>query len=118
GGGILRVRRWGDWQRPASHAVTRQVEAAFARLQQPDPVPDNHRELALDRDGLVDLEQLSRDEVIDLRAAALKDPGLIRATITTCGEMYARRLFTHRLVDQTQRMSGLGRTVVHQWGPA
>lgn len=106
----------GDWQRPASHAVARQVESAFAQLQQqPAPEPDDNRELAVGDDGLVDLEQLSREEVIELRAAALKDPALVRATIGTCGENFARRLFTHHLVDQVHRLAGLGRTVVHPW---
>ncbi|WP_329020699.1 transcriptional regulator [Streptomyces sp. NBC_01601] len=108
----------GDWQRPTSHAVTRQVEAAFAQLQQPAAAPDDHRELAVGEDGLVDLEQLSRDEVIELRAAALKDPALVRATIDTCGEGFARRLFTHHLVETIQRTTRLGRTVIHQWRPA
>ncbi|MER6121487.1 transcriptional regulator [Streptomyces sp. NPDC001795] len=109
----------GDWQRPTSHDVTRQVESAFAQLQQPAPDPDDeHRELAVGDDGLVDLEQLSREEVIELRAAALKDPALVRATIATCGEAFARRLFTNHLVDQVHRLAGLGRTVVHPWRPA
>jgi DNA-binding transcriptional ArsR family regulator len=108
----------GGWQRPASRAVTREVEAAFEQLQQPGDLREEHCELAVGDDGLVALEQLSRDEVIELRAAALKDPALVRATIRACGEVYARRLFTSALVDQVQRLTGLGRTVVHSWRPA
>ncbi|TLQ39385.1 helix-turn-helix domain-containing protein [Streptomyces marianii] len=107
-----------DCRMPASRAVAREVEAAFAQLQQPtDPAPAE-RELDLDDDGLVDLKQLTRDEVIELRAAALKDPALVRATVNTCGETYARRLYTSALVDQVQRVARLGRTVVHGWRPA
>jgi hypothetical protein len=56
---------------------------------------------------------LTRDEVIDLRAAARKDPALIRTTIAACGETYARRLFSNRLVDQLHRLAGTGRLILH-----
>lgn len=106
----------GDWQAPASRAVARQVDEVFTQMQ-----ASAHDGPAFDAfdagdDGMADLEQLTPDEVIDLRAAALKDPGLIRTTIAECGEPYARRLFTHHLVDQLQRLRGTGRLVLHtQW---
>ncbi|MCX4826682.1 helix-turn-helix domain-containing protein [Streptomyces sp. NBC_01142] len=108
----------GDCRRPASRAVAREVDAAFAQLQRPSAPAQEDRELAVGDDGLVDLEQLTRDEVIELRAAALKDPALVRATVHACGETYARRLFTSALVDQVQRLTRLGRTVVHSWRQA
>ncbi|MFG2211037.1 winged helix-turn-helix domain-containing protein [Streptomyces sp. NPDC048638] len=107
-----------DCRRPASRAVAREVEAAFARLRQPAAPAPEARELAVGDDGLVALEQLTRDEVIELRAAALKDPALVRVALITCGETYARRLYTSALVDQVTRMSQLARTVVHGWRPA
>ncbi|MFJ6752562.1 winged helix-turn-helix domain-containing protein [Streptomyces sp. NPDC091266] len=107
-----------DCRRPASRAVAREVDAAFAQLQQPAAPAVDERELAVGDDGLVALEQLTRDEVIELRAAALKDPALVRATLTTCGETYTRRLYSSALVDQVQRLARLGRTVVHGWRPA
>ncbi|MBQ0888652.1 helix-turn-helix transcriptional regulator [Streptomyces sp. RM72] len=107
-----------DCRRPASRAVAREVDAAFAQLQQQAAPAAEERALAVGDDGLVELEQLTRDEIIDLRAAALKDPALVRATVRSCGETYARRLFTTALVDQVQRLTGLGRTVVHNWRPA
>lgn len=107
----------GQWQQPASRAVAREVESAFAQLQQPSAAPEQ-RDLTVGDDGLVDLAQLTRDEVIDLRAAALKDHALIHATVSTCGEDYARRLFTNALVEQAQRLARLGRGIVHTWRPA
>ncbi|MFE9621346.1 winged helix-turn-helix domain-containing protein [Streptomyces sp. NPDC006384] len=107
-----------DVRRPSSRAVAREVQAAFAQLQQPATPAAGERDLAVGDDGLVDLTQLTRDEVIELRTAALKDPDLIRATVQACGETYARRLFTSALVDRTNRLSRLGRTIVHSWRPA
>ncbi|MEW1760513.1 helix-turn-helix domain-containing protein [Streptomyces cyaneofuscatus] len=107
-----------DLRRPASRAVARELEAAFAQLQQAAAPEPEERELAVGDDGLVALEQLTRDEVIEMRAAALKDPDLVRVTLTTCGETYARRLYTSALVDRVQRIARLGRTIVHTWRPA
>ncbi|GGU38040.1 helix-turn-helix domain-containing protein [Streptomyces violascens] len=106
-----------DCRRPTSPAVARDVAAAFAQLQQPAAAPQEERELAVGDDGLVDLEQLTREEVIDLRAAALKDPALVRATVHACGEAYARRLYTSALVNHVQNLARLGRTIVHRWSP-
>ncbi|MFI7087735.1 winged helix-turn-helix domain-containing protein [Streptomyces anulatus] len=107
-----------DCRRPASPAVARELDVALAQLRRPaDPVP-GERELPVDDDGLVALDQLTRDEVIELRAAALKDPDLVRASVLACGESYARSLFTSPVVDQAQRLARLSRTVVHGWRPA
>ncbi|WP_187283581.1 helix-turn-helix domain-containing protein, partial [Streptomyces sp. t39] len=46
------------------------------------------------------LDDLDPATVIDLRAAAERDPAVIHACIDTAGESYARRLYTNRLVDQ------------------
>ncbi|MGW3403423.1 helix-turn-helix domain-containing protein [Streptomyces zhihengii] len=51
-------------------------------------------------DDTTALEDLDRATVIDLRAAAERDPAVIHACIDTAGEEYARRLYTNRLVDQ------------------
>ncbi|MEO3976921.1 transcriptional regulator [Streptomyces sp. CAU 1734] len=106
-----------DFRRPSSQNVAREVQEAFTQLQQPSVPTAEERELSIGHDGLVDLDQLTRDEVIELRAAAHKDPVLVRTTIHACGELYARRLFTSALVDQFQRLTSLGRTVVHPWRP-
>lgn len=46
------------------------------------------------------LEDLTREQVIEMRRDALRDPQLIHTTIDFAGEAYARRLYTNRLVDQ------------------
>ncbi|MFD8384275.1 transcriptional regulator [Streptomyces sp. NPDC059679] len=48
----------------------------------------------------VDIEGFSRELVIDMRAAAEKDPAMVLTTIDSIGERDARRLYTNRLVDQ------------------
>ncbi|WP_217231352.1 helix-turn-helix domain-containing protein [Streptomyces anulatus] len=101
-----------DWQAPASRAVVRQVNDALTQMNQAETGPGLDA-LPVGHDGLGDLEQLTRDEIIDLRAAALKDGGLITSTIAVCGETYARRLFTHHLVDQARRLRGTGRLTLH-----
>jgi len=68
-------------------------------------------------EGQVRLEDLPRETVIELRAAAMEDPDLVLAAIDNLGPREARRLYTSWLVDQalakTFRVSD--RTVVHQW---
>lgn len=53
------------------------------------------------------VEDLSRAEVIDLRSAAVTDPGLVRAAVDLLGEEQARRLYTHRLVRQARARGAL-----------
>lgn len=103
----------GQWQAPSSRAVAREVDAALSQLQAGTTPEEDHPGYEVGDDGLVDLQQLTRDEIIDLRAAARKDPLLIRTTIAACGEHYARRLFSNRLVDQLLRLTGTGRLVLH-----
>lgn len=108
----------GDWQPPASRAVARRVNDALAQVHWPAPAPALDA-LPVGDDGLADLEHLTRDEIVDLRAAAMKDSGLIETTIAVCGENYARRLFTNHLVDQARRLRGTGRLTLHpHWEPA
>ncbi|MFF8910958.1 hypothetical protein [Streptomyces olivaceoviridis] len=54
------------------------------------------------------LEDLTCDQVRDWRVRAMKDPQLVFDHIDRYGETSARRLFTGRLVDQVQRVAGLG----------
>ncbi|MDX3682605.1 MULTISPECIES: cell wall protein [unclassified Streptomyces] len=51
------------------------------------------------------IEGLSRAEVIDLRSAAVADPGLVLVAIDVLGEEQARRLYTHHLVGQTRSLT-------------
>ncbi|MGW5098203.1 hypothetical protein ACWEQ1_32110 [Streptomyces nodosus] len=62
----------------------------------------------VDDDQELVLEDLTREQVRDWRVRAMKDPQLLFNHIDRYGETSARRLFTGRLVDQVQQMSGLG----------
>lgn len=65
----------------------------------------------------VRLEDLDRNTIIDLRAAALKDPGVIHTCIELAGEDYARRLYTNQLVNRALR--GTSSTLrIHTWQEA
>ncbi|MFB6784875.1 hypothetical protein ACFCX0_48545 [Streptomyces sp. NPDC056352] len=61
----------------------------------------------VDDDQKLVLEDLTREQVRDWRVRAMKDPQLVFDHIDRYGETSARRLFTGRLVDQVQQMSGL-----------
>ncbi|MFJ1742646.1 winged helix-turn-helix domain-containing protein [Streptomyces microflavus] len=106
-----------DCRRPASPAVARELDAAIARLRQPAHSAPGGRELTADAEGLVGLDQLTPDEIIELRAAALTDPAIVRASVLTCGEPYARSLFTSFVVDRAKRLARLNRPVAQGWRP-
>lgn len=88
---------------PKSPAARRAMDQAFAAIQKhlapAEDIPAN--------DGPLALEDFTRDEVIDMRAAATKDPGLIFAAIDLIGERDTRRLYTNRLVDQTLALEAI-----------
>jgi hypothetical protein len=52
----------------------------------------------------LNLEDLSRDQVLDWRACAAKDHQVVLDHITQYGELSARRLFTSTFVDQVHRL--------------
>ncbi|GGV53545.1 hypothetical protein [Streptomyces spectabilis] len=54
------------------------------------------------------LEDLTREQVRDWRVRAMKDHQVVFDHIDTYGEPSARRLFSNQLVDQAQRLAGLG----------
>ncbi|MFF3367116.1 hypothetical protein [Streptomyces misionensis] len=62
----------------------------------------------VDQEQELVLEELARDQVLDWRVRVMKDPQVVFDHIDRYGEMSARRLFTGRLVDQVQRLAGLG----------
>lgn len=104
-----------DWRDPATRAAARLVDDAFAQVQQAGGQGAQALEFfAQDRDGLTDLHQLTRDDVIELRTLGQKDPEMVLMAIRDCGETYARQLYTHGLVDQVLRLRHTGRTVIHQ----
>ncbi|WP_329047007.1 helix-turn-helix domain-containing protein [Streptomyces sp. NBC_01422] len=50
--------------------------------------------------GTVDIEALTRDEVLEHRALAADNPEYVSSMLDTLGDHDTRRLLTHRIVDQ------------------
>ncbi|WP_331750094.1 hypothetical protein OG529_36695 (plasmid) [Streptomyces longwoodensis] len=83
----------------------------------PAPEPET---ADVDEDHELVLEDLTREQVRDWRVRAMKDHDVVFDHIDQYGETSARRLFSNRLVDEAQRLSGthylvLGHTT---WGQA
>ncbi|KIF66258.1 hypothetical protein HY68_36745 [Streptomyces sp. AcH 505] len=82
--------------------VRRLTAEAFAQVRQgpvlPEPVDGSLCEIPAG--AIPGIGTLTRDDVIEMRAAAQKDPGLIEFAIEGLGETEARRLYTSALVDQ------------------
>lgn len=82
--------------------VRRLVNDAFAQVRQgpvlSEPADDPLCEIPTGE--IPGIGTLTRDDVIEMRAAAQKDPSLIEAAIDGLGEAEARRLYTSALVDQ------------------
>ncbi|MFE1781289.1 hypothetical protein ACFW9F_01510 [Streptomyces sp. NPDC059506] len=77
-----------------------------------DEVDDQEQELVL--------EDLTRDQVRAWRVRAVKDHDVVFDHIDRYGEGSARRLFSNRLVDEAQRLSGTHHLVLGHltWGQA
>ncbi|WP_052433056.1 helix-turn-helix domain-containing protein [Streptacidiphilus carbonis] len=103
----------GAWQPPRSMAVRRKVQEAMRA-----PVLEVTGATLHGADDQVPLEDLTREEVLGLRDLARNNPDLIRMAIEAQGEAYARRLYTHAVVEQLIRIPAQGaRMVVHSgWG--
>ncbi|MEU6071394.1 hypothetical protein ABZ864_44900 [Streptomyces sp. NPDC047082] len=69
----------------------------------PDPVVED-----VNQEQELVLEDLTREQVLDWRTRAAHDPQIVFDHIDRYGRTSARRLFTGRLVDQVQRLLGLG----------
>ncbi|MEV5279727.1 hypothetical protein ACFYMW_25675 [Streptomyces sp. NPDC006692] len=100
----------GSWRNPSSPALWKQVEAAAgqvrARLAGPALTEVNAGQE-------MDVASLSKQEILDLRAAAAQSHGLVLRWIDFAGELTARRVFTNRFVDDVLRLRGTGRLVLH-----
>jgi hypothetical protein len=60
----------------------------------------------VDQEQELVLEDLTREQIRDWRVRALKDHDVVFDHIDQYGETSARRLFSNRLVDEAQRLSG------------
>lgn len=85
---------------PSNASVQRLVQEAFRRIPtQQDQEAVLLEEITVDSPAMA-LEDLTREEVIDMRTAAAKDPDLIGMAIDLMGEDQARRLYTNIAVDR------------------
>ncbi|MFJ7990296.1 HTH domain-containing protein [Streptomyces sp. NPDC096351] len=92
----------GDVQLPQSHAVRKALAAAVTAIEAAVFTPGAAVVVGADEEQRI--EDLSRDEVLSLRAAAQSDPGLILAALDSgMPERDVRRLYTNWLVDQALR---------------
>lgn len=64
---------------------------------QPAPATEDCTEHA---EGRLDIEALTRAEVLEQRALAAADPEYVTAMLPVLGDIDTRRLLTHRIVDQ------------------
>jgi hypothetical protein len=86
---------------PQTLAARRAMDEAFTAIR------NQLADTITVEDTPVQLEDLTRDEVIQMRADAARDHGLIFAAIDLLGERDARRLYTNRLVDQALALDAI-----------
>jgi DNA-binding transcriptional ArsR family regulator len=108
----------GTWTGPRSEAVRREVAAV---LSSPVHLPWDENAWVYHPGDQVLLEELSRQEVLQLRALAQANPDLVLMAIRSQGELFARRLYTHAVVEQVLRVQAQtstwsSRMVVHGVG--
>lgn len=87
---------------PKSVAARRAMDEAWTAIQarltaDAEPVDESPR----------GLEDLAPDEIVQMRLDAMADPGLIFSSFKLIGEQETRRLYTHRLVDQTLALEAI-----------
>jgi DNA-binding transcriptional ArsR family regulator len=90
-------------QEPENRSVRRTFTEAMAnvrRVLQQREAPVELFTIDTDAPDTVRIEDFSRELVIDLRAAAEKDPAMILNSLESIGERDTRRLYTNRLVNQ------------------
>jgi DNA-binding transcriptional ArsR family regulator len=101
----------GRWQPPSDPAVRAAVCRAMAA-----PAPRSGTD-DVQPHGANEYASPTREELAHLRAASLRDPSLVRAALDTCGEEFAARLYTPRLVEVVRafqrRAAGATRLRLH-----
>ncbi|MFF9887649.1 MULTISPECIES: transcriptional regulator [Streptomyces] len=107
-----RHTEWEGSGGPTSQSVARLFSEAHARVRQHDQPPAQLLyTLTVDNVPAAPPE-LSEHELIDMRAAAQKDPELVLSVAAAYGEDYARRVFTADLADLVHRVRGTGHLVI------
>lgn len=88
---------------PQSAAARRAMDEAFAAIQaRLAPVVEEPAD-----ESPLTLEDLTKEEVVQMRLDAMADPSLILTSLELAGEEFTRRLYTHRLVDQTLALEAI-----------
>ena len=95
-------QRHAGWDQPAIQAApvsdtVLEAQRIIAAAVQPVPAEEGATEHEA---GAVDIETLTRTEVLEHRAFAAADPTYVSCMLASLGERDTRRLLTHRLVDQ------------------
>jgi hypothetical protein len=130
----IREHRWAQIREQQAAAAKARAEAAAAQpafeapaapvapvvlpaplpAAAPDPVDGDDQEQELV------LEDLTPEQVRDWRVRGMKDHQVVFDHIDQYGETSARRLFSNRLVDEAQRLSGTHHLVLGHttWGQA
>ncbi|MGW0669830.1 hypothetical protein [Streptomyces sp. NPDC002746] len=130
----IREHRWAQVREQQTAAAQARAEAAAAQpaddvlaapmapvvlpaprpLAAPDPVDSDDQEQELV------LEDVTREQVRDWRVRGMKDHGVVFDHIDQYGKMSARRLFSHQLVNEAQRLEGTHHLVLGHtsWGQA
>ncbi|MFF7795624.1 winged helix-turn-helix domain-containing protein [Streptomyces sp. NPDC007991] len=88
---------------PKSPAARRAMDEAFAAIR--ERLAPQMPEVELSPLGSID--DLTRQEVLDLRAEAAAKPDLILDMVQALGEQDARRLYTNRAVDQALALEAI-----------
>ncbi|MFB8406611.1 hypothetical protein [Streptomyces sp. NPDC055912] len=132
----IREHRWAQVREQQAAAAKARAEAAAAQpafeapaapvapvvLPAPLPVaaPDPVDGDGDDQEQELVLEDLTPEQVRDWRVRGMKDHEVVFDHIDQYGETSARRLFSNRLVDEAQRLSGTHHLVLGHttWGQA
>ncbi|MFC9497680.1 winged helix-turn-helix domain-containing protein [Streptomyces sp. NPDC056982] len=88
---------------PKSLAARREMDEALAAIQ--DQLAGDMPEVGLT--PLASIDDLTREEVVELRVEGMQRPEVILEMLEVLGERDARRLYTNRLVDQTLALEAI-----------
>ncbi|MCX2927914.1 transcriptional regulator [Streptomyces sp. NEAU-W12] len=107
--------RHAEWEgsgAPSSQFAARLFCEAAAQVRQHDQPPAQLLYTLTTDDVPAAPPELSEHELIDMRAAAQKDPSLVTSIAAAYGEDYARYVFTADIADLVQRVRGTGHLAI------
>ncbi|MFJ3198572.1 transcriptional regulator [Streptomyces griseoviridis] len=110
-----RHTEWEGSGGPTSQSVARLFREAHAKVRWHDRPPVQLLyTISVDNDVPATPPELSEHELIDLRAAAQKDPGLIRSIAAAYGDDCARHVFETHLTDPVHHVRGTSHMVINR----